>query len=77
MIIFLNGATGKSNVVWLLGYVPVVQSFVSIQTVNMKWNLIKILFRIRPVRDIEKGEELFINYNGTFNNEKPLWFDAK
>lgn len=33
--------------------------------------------RIKTVRDIEPGEELFINYNGTWDNDKPLWFDAK
>jgi uncharacterized protein len=35
------------------------------------------LIRIKTVRRIEKEEELFINYNGTFDNAKPLWFDAK
>jgi uncharacterized protein len=28
------------------------------------------------VRDIEAGEELFINYNGTWDDEKKVWFDA-
>ncbi|MEO7922397.1 MAG: SET domain-containing protein [Chitinophagaceae bacterium] len=32
---------------------------------------------IRAVRAISAGEELFINYNGDWNNSKPLWFDAK
>ena len=32
---------------------------------------------IIAVRDIEPGEELFINYNGTWNDEKKVWFDAK
>lgn len=32
---------------------------------------------IKTVRNIEAGEELFINYNGVWNNTKPLWFDAK
>jgi uncharacterized protein len=35
------------------------------------------LIRITTVRHIRKGEELFVNYNGTFNNKKPLWFDVK
>lgn len=29
------------------------------------------------VRDIEAGEELFLNYNGTWDDEKKVWFDAK
>ena len=30
---------------------------------------------IKTVRTIKKGEEIFINYNGTWNDEKPVWFD--
>ena len=33
--------------------------------------------RIKTIREIEAGEELFINYNGDWNNDKKLWFDAK
>lgn len=29
------------------------------------------------VKNIAAGEELFINYNGTYNNSKAVWFDAK
>ena len=32
---------------------------------------------IRTVHFIKAGEELFINYNGGWNDTKPLWFDAK
>ena len=35
------------------------------------------LIRIRTTRFIKKGEELFINYNGDWNNESPVWFDTK
>jgi uncharacterized protein len=31
---------------------------------------------IKTVRDIEKGEQLTINYNGDHNDEKRVWFDA-
>jgi hypothetical protein len=34
------------------------------------------LITIKTVRAIKAGEELFINYNGDWNNAKPLWFDA-
>lgn len=33
--------------------------------------------RIVTVRDIEAGEELFINYNATPDDEKPVWFETK
>jgi SET domain-containing protein len=32
---------------------------------------------IKTIRDIKAGEELFINYNGVWDNDKPLWFIAK
>ena len=32
---------------------------------------------IKTVRHINANEELFINYNGTWNNAKKLWFEAK
>jgi uncharacterized protein len=31
---------------------------------------------IEAVRDIEPGEELTINYNGSWNNKDKVWFDA-
>ena len=33
--------------------------------------------RITTVRAIQKGEEIFINYNGTWNDPKPVWFDQR
>jgi SET domain-containing protein len=35
------------------------------------------LISIKTMRLIKAGEELFINYNGDWNNEKKIWFDAK
>jgi hypothetical protein len=35
------------------------------------------LMYIQTVRPIKKGEELTINYNGDWNDETKLWFDAK
>ena len=32
--------------------------------------------RIKTVRDIKKGEEVFINYNGVWNDTTPVWFDS-
>jgi uncharacterized protein len=37
----------------------------------------KQLIYVITVRDIAAGEELFINYNGDWNNEKPVWFHKK
>ncbi|MEY3348411.1 MAG: SET domain-containing protein [Bacteroidota bacterium] len=35
------------------------------------------LMEITTVRDIQKGEELFINYNGSFDDAKPVWFEVQ
>ena len=35
------------------------------------------LMMIKTVRDIEEGEELTINYNGDWNDEKLVWFEVK
>ena len=37
----------------------------------------KETIQIKTVRSIEKGEELTINYNGNWNDNKKVWFDAK
>jgi len=34
------------------------------------------LITIKTVRDIQKGEELFLNYNGEWNDSRPVWFQA-
>jgi len=35
------------------------------------------LMTIKTVRDIEKGEELFINYNAMVDDDSPIWFEAR
>ncbi len=32
---------------------------------------------VQAMRDIKPGEELTINYNGTWNDETKVWFDAE
>lgn len=32
---------------------------------------------IITMRSIKAGEELSINYNGSYNNDEPVWFDKK
>ena len=34
------------------------------------------IMTIKAVRPIQKGEELFINYNAIPNDISPIWFDA-
>ena len=36
----------------------------------------KDVITVKAVSDIEAGEELFINYNGDWNDSKPVWFET-
>ena len=66
----------KDQCCMALGYVPIYNhSFSSNCEYEMDYPNHQI--SIRTVRKIRAGEELFINYNGDWNDEKPLWFDAK
>lgn len=59
-----------------LGYVALYNhSFQSNCEYEMDFAAKKI--SVKTVREIKAGEELFINYNGDWNNADPLWFDAK
>ncbi|RYY22263.1 MAG: SET domain-containing protein-lysine N-methyltransferase [Chitinophagaceae bacterium] len=59
-----------------LGYIPVYNhSYQSNCEYDMDYD--EEIMTIKTVRFIKAGEELFINYNGDWNNTKPVWFDAK
>ncbi len=66
----------KDQCVMALGYVPMYNhSYKS--NCEYEMDYVHDLIHIRAVKDIGKGEELFINYNGEWNDATPLWFDAK
>lgn len=59
-----------------LGYVPVYNhSYKS--NCEYEMNFEEKLINVKSIRSINAGDELFINYNGDWNDGKPLWFDAK
>jgi len=59
-----------------LGYVAVYNhSYKS--NCEYEMNFDEQLITIKTMRYIKAGEELFINYNGDWNNSKKLWFHAK
>ena len=59
-----------------MGYIPVYNhSYKSNCEYEMDFEEEKI--SIRAVHFIIAGEELFINYNGDWNDSKLLWFEAK
>ena len=37
----------------------------------------KETIQVKTIRSISSGEELTINYNGNWNDNKKVWFDAK
>ncbi|RYY20066.1 MAG: SET domain-containing protein-lysine N-methyltransferase [Chitinophagaceae bacterium] len=58
-----------------LGYIPMYNhSYKSNCEYDMDYD--EEIMTIKTVRFIKAGEELFINYNGDWNNAKPLWFEA-
>lgn len=65
----------KEQCCMALGYIPVYNhSYRSNCEYEMDFEHDTI--SIKTVRFIKTGEELFINYNGDWNDSKPLWFDA-
>jgi SET domain-containing protein len=66
----------KDRCCMALGYVPVYNhSYESNCEYEMDYenNIIAIM----AVRNIGAGEEIFINYNGPWNDKTPVWFDKK
>ena len=59
-----------------LGYVPVYNhSYKSNCEYEMDFE--NEIIKIKTIRAIEAAEELFINYNGDWNNAKKIWFEVK
>jgi uncharacterized protein len=66
----------KDQCCMALGYVPVYNhSYGSNCEYEMDFDTETI--SIKTVRDIREGEELFINYNGNWNDATPVWFETK
>ena len=59
-----------------LGYIPLYNhSYRSNCEYEMDYE--QEIISVKAVRFIKAGEELFINYNGDWNNATPVWFDTK
>ena len=59
-----------------LGYVPLYNhSYQSNCEYEMDFD--NEMISIKTVRFVKAGEELFINYNGDWNDKKLVWFDTK
>lgn len=67
---------GQEQCIMALGNVPIYNhSYASNAEYAMDYENQSI--SIQSVRDIAAGEEITINYNGDWNDEKPLWFEVK
>ncbi|GAC1592639.1 MAG: SET domain-containing protein-lysine N-methyltransferase [Ginsengibacter sp.] len=59
-----------------LGYVPIYNhSYKSNAEYFMDFEKEEI--EVKTVRDVEAGEEVTINYNGDWDNEKKVWFEVR
>lgn len=56
-----------------LGYVPVYNHSYS-SNCEYEMDFENEIIKIKSIRVINEGEELFINYNGDWNNTKKIWF---
>ena len=66
----------KEQCCMALGYLAVYNhSYGSNCEYEMDFELAEI--RVRTVKPVKAGEELFVNYNGDWNDSKPVWFVAK
>ena len=66
----------KDQCCMALGYIPVYNhSYKSNCEYEMDFELEQI--SIKAIHFIKAGEELFINYNGNWNDSKPVWFATK
>ncbi len=59
-----------------LGYVSL-YNHAYISNCEYEMDFKKQLITVTTVKEVKTGEELFINYNGEWNNEKKIWFEAK
>jgi SET domain-containing protein len=65
----------KEQCCMALGYVAVYNhSYRSNCEYEMDFD--KQVIRIKTMESINAGEELFINYNGPWNDSRAVWFDA-
>ena len=66
----------KDKCCMALGYVPLYNhSYASNCEYFMDFEEDNI--QVKTVREIKAGEELTINYNGDWNDEKKVWFDVE
>lgn len=66
----------KEQCCMALGYVPVYNHSYKANC-EYEMDFENNLISIKAIRFIKAGEELFINYNGRWNDKKKVWFETK
>ena len=67
---------GKDKCAMALGLIPIYNhSYKSNCEYFMDFD--KEIIQIKTIRPVKKGEEITINYNGNWNDNKKIWFEAK
>jgi uncharacterized protein len=66
----------KDQCCMALGYVPL-YNHSYLANCEYEMDFAKQVIRIKTVRFVKNGEELFINYNGDWNDSTAVWFDAR
>jgi SET domain-containing protein len=66
----------KDQCCMALGYIPLYNHAYQ-SNCEYEMNFRKQIITVKTMRPIHAGEELFINYNGDWNNAEPVWFDKK
>ena len=66
----------KNQCCMAMGYIPVYNHSYS-SNCGYEMDYEEKLMSIKTVKAIKAGEELCINYNGDWNDEKRVWFDVK
>jgi SET domain-containing protein len=66
----------KQRCCMALGYVPIYNHAYD-SNCEYEMDFEDQLIRVKTVKQVEKDEELFINYNGDWNDNTPVWFEAR
>lgn len=64
----------RENCCMALGYIPLYNHAYK-SNCEYEMDFTEQFITIKSVRFIKAGEEIFINYNGDWNNAAPVWFD--
>jgi SET domain-containing protein len=66
----------KDQCCMALGYVPLYNHSYEANC-DYEMDFDNKMISIKTIREISAGEELMINYNGTWNDKNPVWFEKK